>query len=242
MPGPARRTPAKRANRDRSQVRPKKKAAFGPVSDTRQRLVDAARELFWSQGYEATGLKDILAKAGANSGSLYYFFKTKEDLLLAVLDWYVDNLHSEVMSPAFALTDDPIERVFSVLDGYARLLRATHCTGGCPIGNLALELANPSDAVREKITRNLANWCRAIESCFDDAADRLVDGTDTAALAQMALTVMEGGILQARAYRSVAPYQQAVAQFRLFVHRLTKNGDDAVVRRKSGRSKRSGKR
>ena len=53
---------------------------------TRDKLVEVARQLFLAKGYEATGIAEILREAGVNSGSLYYFFKTKEDLLLAVLD------------------------------------------------------------------------------------------------------------------------------------------------------------
>jgi AcrR family transcriptional regulator len=48
----------------------------------------------------------------------YYFFPTKEDLLFAVLDWYTQNLWPQVISPVFDRIDDPIERVFGVLDGY----------------------------------------------------------------------------------------------------------------------------
>ena len=57
---------------------------------TRQRLVSTARELFYSQGYHATGVQQILRAAEVNSGSLYHFFGGKEDLLLAVLDEYVE--------------------------------------------------------------------------------------------------------------------------------------------------------
>ena len=49
---------------------------------TRDRLVEAARTLFWKHGYASTGIAQILKEADAGSGSLYYFFPTKEDLLL----------------------------------------------------------------------------------------------------------------------------------------------------------------
>jgi len=59
------------------------------VPDTRQRLVETAVFLFWENGYAATGVAEILARAKVNSGSFYHFFKSKEALLLAVLDWYL---------------------------------------------------------------------------------------------------------------------------------------------------------
>jgi TetR/AcrR family transcriptional repressor of nem operon len=187
--------------------------------DTRSRIVSAARELFWTQGYEATSLKQILEKANALSGSLYYFFKGKQDLLQAVLDWYLENLEPEVLQPAFGRASDPIERIFAILQGYRVLLNITGCTKGCPIGNLALEV-DDQPAAREKIALNFTNWVKAIESCLDAAADRLPAGLDRKHLAQFVLTVMEGGVMQARAYRSLEPFDNAVAQLRDYFGRL----------------------
>ena len=62
------------------------------TTHTRERILLAAVELFYSRGYAATEMADILKKARANSGSFYFFFKGKEDLLHAVLDWYLANL------------------------------------------------------------------------------------------------------------------------------------------------------
>src|SRR5260370_41366197 len=103
---------------------------------TRERLVTAARDLFWKQGYASTGIAQILDAADAGSGSLYYFFPTKEDLLLAVLEWYKQNLWPVAVQPVFDRVADPIERVFGILDGYRRHLEAAKFTYGCPIGNL----------------------------------------------------------------------------------------------------------
>ena len=117
-------------------------------ADTRERLVEAARTLFLEQGYGATGVAQILKAADANSGSLYYFFPTKEDLLHAVLETYKDLLYPMVMKPVFDRVTDPIERIFGVLDGYRRMLLSTDCGVGCPIGNLALEVCDRLPAAR----------------------------------------------------------------------------------------------
>ena len=92
---------------------------------TKDRLVETARKLFWNQGYSATGVAQILKEAGAKSGSLYYFFPTKEDLLREVLERYKTLLMPAVMEPVFAKITDPIERVFGVLDAYRRGLLYT---------------------------------------------------------------------------------------------------------------------
>ena len=193
-------------------------------TDTRQRLVDAARELFLERGYEAVGVAEILKKSGVNSGSLYYFFKTKEELLLAVLDWYLANLHPEVIDPARQRTSDPIEQVFAVMEGYRQLLTMTECRIGCPIGNLALEMSEKSEAVRAKIAENFANWRNAVRDMLVAAKERLPAGIDCDALATFCLTVMEGGMMQARAHRSLAPFEHSIALLRDYVDRLVRRG------------------
>src|SRR5258706_11436995 len=105
---------------------------------TKDRIIESARVLFLEQGYGATGLAQILKAAEANSGSLYYSFPTKEDLLIAVLERYKEMLWPFVIQPVFDRVSDPIERIFGILDRYRRLLLQSEYSNGCPIGNLSL--------------------------------------------------------------------------------------------------------
>lgn len=193
-------------------------------SPTRERLVETARVLFWERGYEATSLADVVAKAGARSGSLYYFFRTKEELLLAVLDRYVDLLWPIVIEPVFSRVKDPIERVFGILDGYRQGLVYTGCTQGCPIGNLALEVCDDLPRAREKIARNFEGWRGWIRKCLDEARDRFPSNLNRKQLAVFVLTVMEGAVMQARAHQSLEPYDVSVAQLRDYFNRLLAEG------------------
>jgi TetR/AcrR family transcriptional regulator, transcriptional repressor for nem operon len=128
---------------------------------TRDRLIEAALYLFWLRGYADTGIAEILQRAKVNAGSFYYFFKTKEDLLLAVLDLYVQSLDSVIVRPQMALSDDPIERIFGILEFYRRNLLATNCTYGCPIGRLALEIPPDLARVHKRLADNFDGWSRA---------------------------------------------------------------------------------
>lgn len=199
-------------------------APTAQLGTTRTRLVDTARALFLRKGYEATGIAEILREANVNSGSLYYFFKTKEELLLAVLDWYVANLYAEVIDPAIAQTCEPIERVFKVLEGYRQYLTFTECRQGCPIGNLALEMSEKSEAVRAKIALNFENWRKAVRQFLLDAGERLPADINRDSLATFILSVMEGGVMLARSHRSLEPFEASVAMLRDYMERLDSPG------------------
>jgi len=189
--------------------------------DTRTRIVQAAMELFWLKGYGSTSIADILSRSQVNSGSLYYFFPGKQDVLIAVLEAYRDGIGPVLLEPAWSGVDDPIERVFALLASYRRALVETDCTYGCPIGSLALELHEPDPPVRELLAANFTAWVTAVEGCVRMAADRFPASTDFRALAELALNVMEGGVMQTRTYRDIGHFDRAVAQLRMHMDALT---------------------
>ena len=189
--------------------------------DTRTRIVQAAMELFWLKGYGSTSIADILSRSQVNSGSLYYFFPGKQDVLIAVLEAYRDGIGPMLLEPAWGRVDDPVEKVFSLLQLYRRALVESDCTYGCPIGSLALELHEPDPPVRELMAANFNAWVSAVEACFAAAADRFAPGADFRALAELALSVMEGGVMQARTLRDIAHFDRAIGQLRIHVDALT---------------------
>jgi AcrR family transcriptional regulator len=193
---------------------------------TADRLVLAAMRLFAEKGYGSTSVADILREAGANSGSLYHAFPTKQDLLLEVLRRYREGIGPMLLAPAWEGVEDPIERVFALLAAYRRMLVSTECVYGCPIGSLALELHEPDPAVRELLATNFDGWTRAIEECLNSAADRLPSGVETSRLAQFVLTTMEGGVMQARTHRSPDAFDAGVDSLRDYFNRLR----DAAIR------------
>jgi AcrR family transcriptional regulator len=196
--------------------------------DTRARIIGAAMELFWLKGYGSTSIADILSRSQVNSGSLYHFFPGKQDLLVAVLEAYRDGIGPMLLEPAWANVADPIEKLFALLAKYRSLIVETECEYGCPIGSLALELHEADPAVRKLLAENFDGWVGAVETCLAEARGRFPAGTDLRALAELALTVMEGGVMQARTHRDVGHFDRSVAQLRAYFETLTvKQGEAA---------------
>jgi AcrR family transcriptional regulator len=190
------------------------------AEDTKERLVMTAMRLFSEKGYEAASVADILRAAGANSGSLYHFFPTKQDLLIEVLRRYRDGIGPMLLEPAWEGISDPIARVFALLARYREALVGSDCFYGCPIGNLALELHEPDPPVRDLLAVNFKGWVDAIERCYVEAGARLPADLDRHGLAVFTLTTMEGGVMQARTHRRLDPFDRSVAMLRDYVARL----------------------
>jgi AcrR family transcriptional regulator len=198
-------------------------------NDTRSKLVRTAMLLFWEKGYHSTSIAEVLQKAKVNSGSLYHFFPGKTDLLAAVLDLYHDGIRQMLLEPPCASLSDPIQKIFAVLGRYRRSLAETDCFYGSPIGSLALELRDPDERVRVRLTKNFSAWIDVIDDCLQHSKRRLPAEVNRRELAQFVLTVMEGGVMQARTFRDVGYFDAAVRQLRHYLGRL---GSDPRMRRK----------
>ena len=125
--------------------------ALGGASDhvaprgKRERLIAAATQMIYRQGVEKTTLADIAAAAEVPLGNVYYYFKTKNDLVQAVVETHLAEA-SAVLTAVEAAHEAPRERLkalFSALAGQGELIARY----GCPHGSLCQELAKRADGL-----------------------------------------------------------------------------------------------
>ncbi len=188
--------------------------------NTRERILETASRLFHEQGYAATGVATILRDANVNSGSLYHFFSSKDALLEGVLRWYLERLYPEIMQPMEEAEPDPIRRVLGLGDWYRGFLLENDCRLGCPVGNLALEVSDTHPEIKHLLNENFRNWTKIIHGWLLEAGERLPVELDRQELAAFVLTVIEGGIMQARAAGEVRPFDQSVKQLHAYIRAL----------------------
>lgn len=216
--------------------------ASAPELETKERILRTAFQLFHEQGFHATGVATIVREAGVNPGSLYHFFPGKEQLLLQVLEFATHYLGPAVMEPVEQLTSDPIERIFALLDKYREGMLQRGCRMGCPIGNLALEVSDGNPEARQLIHRNFENWAKRVEGWLVDAGDRLPDDLDRGRLAHFVLTVMEGGLMQARAANDLGVFDQSVAVLRDHLDLLQRRALKLKKHKKGGKKAKETKK
>ena len=190
------------------------------ASDTRNRILSVAARLFEALGFEGTAVAAILREADVNSGSLYHFFPSKEALLVAVLEKYVEVLEPALLAAADRAADDPIEKVFALLELYRGRLLVSDFSRGCPVGDLSLEIAGRFPEARHLVDAYFVSWTDRVETWLEAAGERLPSRTDRHALAAHVLSVLQGGVMQARVATSIAPFDDSVSQLRLLVNLL----------------------
>ncbi|MFI9332677.1 TetR/AcrR family transcriptional regulator [Kitasatospora sp. NPDC052868] len=127
-------------------------------SGKRERLAAAAAQVLHEKGVEQTTLADIAQAADVPVGNVYYYFKTKNELVEAAIAAHGQGL--QTMIETLDALPTPQERLKALLAGWVgqRELTARY---GCPTGSLASELDKRADGLDEsiaKVMRQLIDW------------------------------------------------------------------------------------
>ncbi|HTW12248.1 MAG TPA: TetR/AcrR family transcriptional regulator [Solirubrobacteraceae bacterium] len=170
----------------------------------RERLLDAATELFYAEGIQSVGIDRVIERAGVAKASLYSTFGSKEQLVCA----YLDERRAQTVNRIRAATDavdDPVQKILAVFEAQARLFEQRDFRG-CAFNAAAAE-APPGSRI-EQATRSYRQDMRAL---LTDLA-RQAGARDPELLASQLQLIYDGGGIAARSSRGadVAPARAAV--------------------------------
>ncbi len=175
---------------------------MGRTSDARQRLLESGVELMHERGYTAVGVGELCARAGVNKGSFYYFFPSKQDLALGVIDRIAATTRDPLVEMADG-SDPPLQRFqdfFRTI--YLRQKEMRDQAGkmlGCPLGNLALEMSTRDPKLRRKLEEVFGQYLRSFQKVLDQAVQRgELPPQDTGRAARSVMALLEGAILMAK--------------------------------------------
>ena len=156
----------------------------------RQRLLDAAADLFYRQGIGAVGVDLVSKAAGVSKRTLYQQFGSKDRLIAESLDAH-GNAILGLYIPAENRGAPARQQILAVFDGLSRWT-ASETFRGCPFVNTATELADPGHPAR-RIARD---YKLRLREYFADQAER-GQATDPQRLADELIVVFDGAIVQA---------------------------------------------
>ncbi|AKL71189.1 MULTISPECIES: TetR/AcrR family transcriptional regulator [Streptomyces] len=175
-------------------------------SNTRARIQRAATVLFRRHGYSATGLKRIAMEADAPFGSIYHFFPGGKQQLAEDM---IRTSGTEYGRMVLALLDsvpDPMESLVRAFEAAADDLAAADYADACPIGTVALEVANSNEVLRIATAEVFEEWVGTATQWFG----RWVTEPRTAqSLAYSMIMMLEGAFMLSRAARDPEPLRVA---------------------------------
>jgi len=173
-------------------------------------LLDAGLSIFIQQGYNHTGIKEIVDYVQIPKGSFYNYFDSKEDFGVQVIQHYAAQVAALL---DMALQREDVDGLTALKDFFKQLIASYELKQyreGCLVGNCAAELADASDAIRATLVDSLAGWReRTAHLLADGQAKKQVRGDiPSNALADFLWNSFEGALLRMKIEKSLAPLEQ----------------------------------
>ncbi|WP_370943451.1 TetR/AcrR family transcriptional regulator [Amycolatopsis sp. cg5] len=179
------------------------------MTGTRERIVNAGAELFRRNGYTGTGVKQIVAEAGAPFGSLYHFFPGGKEQLGEEVIRTSGMMYLRLFEIFFVDGAELVPTVEAVFESAAETLRETDYADACPIATVALEVASTNEPLRIATADVFTAWIdhgsAGLIAKFGLAPDRARE------LIIAIITSLEGAFVLSRALRSTEPLKVAGA-------------------------------
>jgi TetR/AcrR family transcriptional repressor of nem operon len=188
---------------------------MGRVSDARQRLMEAVKELIWTGSYGSTTIDQICDKAGVKKGSFYYFFESKVELAVVAIeeDW---KQRRPELDAIFSPTLPPLERLRKYCEfGYrfqSEICKKYGCVLGCPLFSVGAEVSTQEDhRLQQKIQEILEYKRRYLETAIRDAhAAGLANAPDPVTKSRILFAYYQGLQTQARIQNSLEVLKDAM--------------------------------
>lgn len=140
--------------------------------DTREHILACGGQIIHHKGFNATGLHEILQAAGVPKGSFYFYFKSKEDFGLALIDHYHDLFKVRIGALIEDDTIPPLERLKGFFLWFYEYFAQEGFIKGCPIGNLVQELGDVNPVFREKLNASLERLIHVVATLLQTAQDQ----------------------------------------------------------------------
>ncbi|WP_422928942.1 TetR/AcrR family transcriptional regulator [Singulisphaera sp. PoT] len=160
-------------------------------SEARQRILETADRLFYEDGIRAVGIDRIIAEAGVAKMTLYSHFRSKDDLILAVLkyrDECVTGFLREAIGRHLQESQPPLRAFFAALREWFE----TPGFRGCAFQNAAIELADPEHPGTEYVRNNKKRFAGFLQGLIEQSV-----GERAARVAPAIALLVEGAIVTA---------------------------------------------
>jgi TetR/AcrR family transcriptional regulator, transcriptional repressor for nem operon len=190
-------------------------------TNTREEIIRKGAELIHAQGFNATGLQQILQAAGIPKGSFYFYFKSKEDFGLEIINYFNAAISSIFTRYLSDKKTPPLKRPEKLFEFFEAVFQKSGYSLGCPIGNLSLELADTNERLRVHLVGVIEALIAQIELCLQEAKrdKSLPAHLNTDDTARFIFHGFEGAVLHMKVVKNIEPIQA----FRGFLKEYFKN-------------------
>jgi TetR/AcrR family transcriptional repressor of nem operon len=174
---------------------------------TKTQLLDAGIEIMIEKGYNNTGIMEVLQSTGVPKGSFYYYFDSKEDFGLQIINHFDSFYQKKLHESLGDTTKTPMERLIAYCDSTTQSLQQNACRKGCLIGNLSQEMADQSEVFRQRLQEIMVEWRGQFADCIKQGQDagEINAEFDSISIAEYFQSGWSGAVMRAKTMKSTEP-------------------------------------
>ncbi|MCK4911856.1 MAG: TetR family transcriptional regulator C-terminal domain-containing protein [Thermodesulfovibrionales bacterium] len=174
---------------------------------TKRRIVEAGAAIVHAKGFQATGIHEVLEASQVAKGSFYFYFRNKAAFGMALLEYFEGFMTGRMEEFLSDVDYRPVVRLARFFGFFHAMFEDMGYREGCPIGNMAQEMADNHPEFRDKIESILSSAQGLIAGCLREAleAEEVPAGLDPDETAAFILNSWEGAMLRMKAVGGEGP-------------------------------------
>lgn len=175
--------------------------------NTRAHLIETGIDIMLQKGFNNTGLSEVLSACKVPKGSFYYYFQSKEDFGLQIINTFDEKYVLELDRVLGDRSLSPVARLTAYIDESIAKAEERKCSRGCLIANLSQEMADQNEVFRNRLKEILEKRRSAIALVIQEgmSAREISNDINAQELAEFFLSSFEGAILRAKVKKSTEP-------------------------------------
>lgn len=187
--------------------------------NTRTLLIERGIDLMLEKGYNNTGLSDVLNSCGVPKGSFYYYFQSKEDFGLQIINAFDENYVAKLDQVLGDTGLSPVQRLLRYVNENIERAQGRQCSRGCLIANLSQEMADQNEIFRKRLADIVCRRRETFTLVIAEARSigEIPEDIDPAETAEFFLCAWEGAIMRAKVQKDIMPF---VAFKHMMFHRI----------------------
>ncbi len=175
----------------------------------KDRILKTASDLFYCQGYNATGIQQIINEAGVSKGAFYTHFKSKDELGKL----YLQKRHYDEMTQlkqSLATVKKPLERYYFFVTVMRDWMKESGYRG-CAFANMSAEVVDGKNPIRKEAKYHYETFRAVIKDMVQEVlqSDKKFKGLDLQFVADQYMMIIIGAITNAEIYQDLWPFEHA---------------------------------
>jgi TetR/AcrR family transcriptional regulator, transcriptional repressor for nem operon len=196
------------------------------MKETEKLLIDITFNLLYQKGYCATSLMDILKTAQVTKGAMYYHFNSKNELVLASMQYYLEYILQSHWIDPFNESDEPvqvlIQQINKYLVMYAEIGGFLDIKHGCPLMNFVLDMSDKDESFFIYLQSVYSRWQESVSKALQKAQEfnqtKTKFNSDDQAL--FIISSIEGSIGVAKAHNRLEVLRKSFTTLTDYIQRL----------------------